>query len=517
MLVTSRPKRDILSVLTDKTCKPVDARGFGLVVKFEEWLSKRNSIGCRNSVNDHTMHRPRKRGGGGSSFSMAVLLREKSVQEGDLCESPEEMLRRIQSMSTEGVEEDAKFKWRCRGCNTMDQKYLVSAPDSMMACSKCSVVACGVKMVSTYREKACSEEEDRTQHADAPKDKCDLFSGEDVETAKQTRHRHMSESGGCMISSKTRQKNGIGNSDSIIKKNVVAEYRAQQVLSQLNCKRNRALQIELVGLCKLVAPVDSSLQRHVRITAHHLLVCSQIHENVCSHCSCSVSLSGLSAGLIAKVLMRVMAETLLPLHGTEKCPFRFECSRDELVGLVERCSNLVINEGVHSALCRTTIDILLNGDCTTPCNKNEDECVDESITSGVILSKNESMDVMCKDYVNAVRDVIWAYSKTIEISDELRDAVLSLLRFQSVRRWIDKEVSVFGVEIVSLRLTASTYRSLNVKDAVIESCIKRTLKRLCTESFMSMGTFIPDTFIDKVVTSLDVATMTMNDDDDSLL
>ena len=119
------------SVLTEKTCKPVDAKGFGLVVKFEEWLSRTNSGRCRNSMCDHTMHRPSKRGG--SSFSMEMLLREKSVQEGDSCESPEEMLRRIQSINTEGVE-DAKFKWRCRGCNTTDQKYLVNAPDSMMAC-----------------------------------------------------------------------------------------------------------------------------------------------------------------------------------------------------------------------------------------------------------------------------------------------------------------------------------------------------------------------------------------------
>jgi hypothetical protein len=143
--------------------------------------------------------------------------------------------------------------------------------------------------------------------------------------------------------------------------------------------------------------------------------------------------------------------------------------------------------------------------------------VDEAITSSVILSKNESMDVMCKDYVNAVRDVIWAYSKTIEISEELRDTVLSLLRFESVRKWIDEEVSVCSVEIVSLRLTASTYRSLSTKDSVIESCFTRTLKKLCTECFVDIGKFIPDTFIDKVVTSLDVTTMTRNDDDDSLL
>jgi hypothetical protein len=123
-------------------------------------------------------------------------------------------------------------------------------------------------MVSTHREKACSAEDDRTQHADAPQGERDFYFEDEVEAAEQARSRYARESGGCFcIPSSIRRRNGIGNVDSKMRRVAAVEHRAaEEELSQLNCTRNRALQIELVGLCKLVAPVDKLLQRHMRIT-----------------------------------------------------------------------------------------------------------------------------------------------------------------------------------------------------------------------------------------------------------
>eukprot|EP00966_Prymnesium_polylepis_P233079 5390379-Prymnesium_polylepis.2 len=111
-----------------------------------------------------------------------------------------------------------------------------------------------------------------------------------------------------------------------------------------------------------------------------------------------------------------MAETLLPLHGKQECPIRFECSREELVGLVDRCNRLVLKEGVHSALCRTAIDILLNGAFKTPCKSERNPGVDPASVSRV------------------------------------RDAVLGSLRLESIRKWVVKESEIFTCEIVALRL-----------------------------------------------------------------
>jgi hypothetical protein len=365
-------------------------------------------------------------------------------------------------------------------------------------------------MVNTFREKACSAEEDRTQHADAPETERDLYTGDDVETAEEARSRRARDSGGCCIPSKIRQRNGIGNAEAKLRRVAAAEHReTKEELSPQNSNRNRALQIELVGLCKIVAPVDAGLQRHVRMTAHHLLVRSQTHEAICS-AGCGISLAGVSAGLLAKVLLRVLAETLLPLHGRDECPFRFECSREELVGLIDRCNRLVLKEGVHSALCRASIDILLNGE-TTPCSSDRGEVYSEG---GVALAKNDSHEVLTGDALNAVRDTIWAVSKTQTISDTVRDAVLNCLRVQKIHKWVDDESARFVCEIVALRLARAVDDKLN-PDHTSQSTIDAALQRSCQRSATSKSSFADDSVVRALVA--DTISIMANDDDDDIL
>lgn len=411
--------------------------------------------------------------------------------------------------STRSVE-DSSSRWQCKGCNTTDQRCLVKGADSTMTCSKCSVVACGVKMVSTHHEKACSAEDDRTQHADAPEGERDLFIGDDVETAQQARYRHARDAGGGCIPSNLRRRHGIGNVDSNVKRRAAAVHRvAEEELSQLNCIRNRALQIELVGLCKMVAPVDSSLQRHVRVTAHQLLVRSQIHEAECVF-GCGISLSGVSAGLIAKVLLRVIAETLLPLHGKHECPFRFECSREELVGLVDRCNRLALKEGVHSALCRTAIDILLNGDYKTQCRSERNSMADPP---GVSLASDDCVDMPSRDALSAIRDTVWAMSKMKTIADGVRDAVLSSLRLHDIRRWVVKETAIFTSEVVALRLAQAVNSKMDPTNVQSKNSIVASIQRSCRRSSTSASSLNMDTGIDAIVASVQLSAAVDSDDD----
>jgi hypothetical protein len=368
-------------------------------------------------------------------------------------------------------------------------------------------------MVSTHREKACSVEEDSTQHADAFEEKRDFYLGDDVETAEEARSRHAREAGGCCLPTKTLKRNRIGNAHSKLRMIAASEHRAaEEELSKLNCTRNRALQIELVGLCKMVAPVDRSLQRHVRLIAHQLLLRTQLHEAECVS-DCGISLSGVSAGLIAKVLMRVMAETLLPLHGKQECPVHFECSREELVGLVDRCNRLVLKEGVHSAMCRTAIDILLNGDYKTPCKLANNAGVD---TFSVSLAKNESMEMLSGDAIGAVRDNIWSFSKTNTISDEVRDAALNSLRLELIRNWIVKEAETFTCEIVALRLVRAVNSKMNTTGKQMHSSIVSSMQRACQRSSTSMSSLCTDTHVETIFAAV-TFTSAMDTDDDALM
>lgn len=467
MLVSGRPKRDLLSLITQQVSRPVSERGFGLVAKFEAWKAE---------------HRP--------------FLPEVDSQ------TPHSSPKRHMPSAAENAPE-----WQCQGCKTTDKRCLVQGSDSLLACSRCSVVACGVEMIATHREKACGAEEDGTQHADAPERERDWYSGDDVETAAQARLRHHRQAGGCHIPLKVRKQNGLCRVDSQVGRVAAAEHRSEE-LSPLNCNRNRALQIELVGLCKLVAPVDTALQRHVRITAHQLLLRSQIHEQKCYR-NCGICLSGISAGLIAKVLLRVMAETLLPLHGKTECPFRFECSREELVGLVDRCNRLVVREGVHSALCRTACDILLHSDYRAACDTR---AIPPS--SGVSLAKNDSVETLSADSVGSVRDTLWSVHKTQTISDEVRDASLRSLRLTNVRKWVMKECGTFSTDIVALRLARAVNSRLHPTSTQLQHKLLLALHSLSQITCISNNSIeAEDTEIYSIINSVDMTEIQENDDD----
>jgi hypothetical protein len=505
MLVSSRPKRDIVSLITEKMSKPVGAKGFGLAAKFERWVAEQKQGVGAHSQETPDMWPPQKRQL--APATLAMMLRGETIGE-ETYSCPEAMLRRLCDQTI--PEKETAAAWQCRGCNTTDQRFLVKGADSTMTCSRCSVVAYGVKMVSTFREKACSAEDDRTQHADAPEKERDFYKGDEVETAEEARSRHARDSGGCCIPSKIRKHRGVGNVADKIKRAAASQHReAAEELSQLNCTRNRALQIELVGLCKVVAPVDAALQRHVRITAHQLLVRSQFHDNLCFS-GCGISLVGVSAGLIAKVLLRVMAETLLPLHGRDECPFRFECSREELVGLIDRCNRLVLKEGVHSALCRTSIDILLNGDYKTSCRTNQETVVG---FGDVSLAKIQSMEVIAGDAVSAVRDTIWSVSKIQTISDGVRDAALNSLRIACVRKWINEQAATSNCELVALRLARAVNDKIYPGNSQSQNTIIAAMQRSCQRSSTRMSSFNEDAAVTSIVANIDLVALAAGDDD----
>jgi hypothetical protein len=491
-------------MITEKMARPVTTRGFGLVAKFDAWLAQQQRQERPTAMDPVDHSRSPKLQRPASPAAMALLMDETATHDkSDV--SPDDVVRMVCSTTAEAT----SVTWKCSGCHTTDMSALVKNQDSSMSCSRCSVVAFGVQMKSTCREKACESREDKTQHADEVGPEVDRYREGEVESASAMRERHMRDAGGCVVPTKMLKRHSMGSVDAKLKRKAGSEHRkAQEELSALNTARNRSLQIELMGLFTLVQPVDKELQRHVRMTAHELLLRSQQHEEHCA-AGCAVTLAGVSTGLLSKVLLRVLAETLLPLHGQDCCPVRLDCSRDELTGLVDRCNRLVHKEGVHSALCRTSIDLLLNADHLQPCSNQSAREVE---ASGVMLAKNESKEVLNGDAKNSVRDALWSLHKTKTISDPVRDGALRTLSQDAVCSWIVEEAQKIQCDIVALRLARAVCIKLNGAEAVAQS-IAAAIQRACQRNATSATTIAGDHALEALIN-----TMPMNDgEEDSLM
>ena len=504
MIVSQRSKRDLVGIITEKMARPVTVRGFGLAAKFDAWLAQQQRQERPTAVDPVDYSRSPKLQRPASPAAMALLLEETTAHaSGEV--SPDEVL----SMVCNAKAEASSVAWKCQGCKTSDVSALVKNQDSSMSCSRCSVVAFGVQMKSTCREKACEAREDKTQHADEAVTELDRYREGEVESATAMRERHMRDAGGCVVPTKMLKRHGMGAVDAQLKRKAGSEHRkVEEELSALNTTRNRSLQIELMGLFTLVKPVDSELQRHVRMTGHELLLRSQQHEQHCA-AGCAVSLAGVSVSLLSKVLLRVLAETLLPLHGQDCCPVRLDCSREELTGLIDRCNRLVHKEGVHSALCRTSIDLLLNSDHRQPCSSNSSRDLE---TSGVMLAKNESKEILNGDAKNSVRDALWSLNKTKTISDAVRDGALRTLSHETVCSWIVEEAQKVQCDLVALRITRAVCAKLDGVASVTHS-ISAAIQRACQRNATSATTIAGDHALEALID-----TVPMSDgEEDSLM
>ena len=156
LLSSSFRKHDILSVLTDKVKTPVTSRGFGLVDMLDRHLCLQSKALNRVQGASTSLQRKTPR-----HTSMAFVMCDDDADTSQF-ESCDDILDTLCSHTA------STARWRCWGCQTTDTRCLEKADDSTMTCRNCSVVACGVKMVGTHREKACPAQEDCTQHADAP-------------------------------------------------------------------------------------------------------------------------------------------------------------------------------------------------------------------------------------------------------------------------------------------------------------------------------------------------------------
>lgn len=495
MLVSSNGKRDLLSSLLSRSEGAAKSRGFGLVARYDAWLAHSRGEVCAPASSKSK--RP-------NSPALALLLSDEITSALD----PEQILEKLGSPSS-----CVPNVWRCGGCQTTDQRLLVKGADSQLTCSRCSVVASGPKMVGTVREKmSAPEEEDKTVHNDGVVRERDAFAPGDVESADDARKRRIMESGVGQIPTQIQKKNGFGQVLSTIQRQAGAHYREQTAtLSPINERRNRELQIELVALFELVRPVDASLAKHVRTLGETLFLRSQAHEANCA-AGCSVSVCGESAGLLAKVLMRVVVERLLPLYGAEKCPLTLDCSYGELLSLVDRCNRLVLREGVHSALCRTSVDMLIYGDYASPCKSFEG--VNGSVNGGVNLAKHDSAEILCADPINGARDAVWSLDKMKAVTPGVRDAVLHAFAVEAVRAWVIQEAAHFSPELIAIRVARAVHkRDDGEKNPDGRSKIEAALRRCCEMSVTRPSTLAQDEELDALVQQVTVGA----EDDDVLL
>lgn len=196
--------------------------------------------------------------------------------------------------------------WVCGGCGNANV-------DSLERTAEYLVCTCGIAhaiTVATHREKACAEEDDKTQHADRPGMRPDRnpaipeLSRRRPETAEERRQSRLRAVRGTVPGS--RAKGGIAKAQSITEREaarVAALHAAEmgELTAREQVKMSKILNI-IVDICTTLAPIDDPVASEIRKNAFKLYRDAVRHERVCGE-SCPLQLAPRSAFTLATAII----------------------------------------------------------------------------------------------------------------------------------------------------------------------------------------------------------------------
>ena len=167
-------------------------------------------------------------------------------------------------------------------CVSKNPSLLVPSVDGdSMVCALCGT--CGEKItVSQHREKACAAEEDKTQHAEVPKEQWDRFAKE----AHSLKAARQNKSGPGTRSVIKKNRKTLGFAPERVER---LATKAQDARNELNAKaQSQELQL-LVRLEKLFAnlePMTDSMKRYMRVETYCFFHTFVKHSTVCKEACC---------------------------------------------------------------------------------------------------------------------------------------------------------------------------------------------------------------------------------------
>lgn len=217
----------------------------------------------------------------------------------------------------------------CRGCDTKDPSDIApNVSNSNMVCSKCGTEGAPI-FVSLYREKNCTEDEDKTIRADRPMDKRSRFE-QPASSREEARMRRNYENSGqnTFMSQKMRRKLGVGYAQERSEQcalNDALQHRNMTIRGNMDAKeqnREAAILHETNELIKQLDNIHDRVAACLRRRASETWLVFVQHTRVCPSRNCALNLSVKGHKIIAKSVMccvlRDLAHGIIEINEVEQ-------------------------------------------------------------------------------------------------------------------------------------------------------------------------------------------------------
>ena len=206
-------------------------------------------------------------------------------------------------------------KYECRGCGSRDPNKVSKNQDSSLVCDRCGVVQ-GQYTVACDRQKMCARAEDKTDTADpvaqnAPSHAAVGMSRADgaIESALQTRARHVSALGGTRIPLQAIKKHRLGSSESRARTDVMNEARERgEVDSEVERKLRRVLAVVETTFDHL--HLHKATEEAVRKDAVRVVEIAVKHARCCHGSECQIPLASKPSALFGVCAVQASLERL---------------------------------------------------------------------------------------------------------------------------------------------------------------------------------------------------------------
>ena len=201
----------------------------------------------------------------------------------------------------------------CKACKRSD--FTKTRDGDALVCAHCGVVGDSIRL-SLHREKACTEDEDKTQRAEKPRNETDRFA-EPAMSVEQARRTRENAAMGAFISKKTKARLQLGWLQEKISREVARAQRVRDGMTAAEQTREAQILQQLEGLFSYVEPVCGSLKKHCRRNAWRIWQAAVQHAGVCAAHgqSCQIDIRSRTPGSIAEAVLQCSMKRLL--HGDD--------------------------------------------------------------------------------------------------------------------------------------------------------------------------------------------------------
>jgi hypothetical protein len=199
----------------------------------------------------------------------------------------------------------------CNGCTNNDEKNFYLNKDKEHVCNVCGVVSSGLR-VSTHREKACTEEEDKTTHADKPyESRTDKFDHPALSCGELRKQREL-EAAGTRISKKAKAKFGLGWTHEHASREAAKAERERAEMTPRDQTKSQHIQVELDALFTPLEPLDKRIKRFCRMEADRAWREAVRHSAICATgTKCPLRIKEKGPAVIADATLSCCIATLL--------------------------------------------------------------------------------------------------------------------------------------------------------------------------------------------------------------